>query len=740
MVDFLKNHKMLLKYLCSYVVVWMIPVLAFTVFIENSLMERMRYRLEIENKQSLEQFAVSVDSSMSRLETVRDHILSRKNLEIKKNLEDIPAAISLIQELKTYTVSNTVFSDLVFWINGDDYIYTSCSTYRLDDFFTGKYYYQDWSTKQFLKEAGHMRGREIRPQEPVFIHGMKKEYMTVIYPVQYGGIPVTLMFIMDAGSIIPDNMPSVFFIGDRDGTVLFMNDNHSVDWSELSSIPFDGDIEDWTVLAMKKGYLVTFLESQDTRLQYMKVSPVKEVYGELKRLQGRFYLILVALLGVGWGVIWLSMAMNYKPLSRLWLLVQRLSRETAFWDVEGIQTAIEGLVSEHIELKERTYDASRGHFLYLLIKERLEPEEFRRQAQLLQMEDLLSLYFFVLIVAIKKEDVPKVQPAVVEQMIRQHLPGYLREDVEHGKFVFIGSLDSDAGLPYTHSVLDVQDALQNQLKVDVVVAKSSLEKGLSGAPHCYMDAVLAVDYRFIRGYNCVIDSTMIALNSDIGTVYPKQMFEKLNYQIHSGDADKIQHSLNEIIDYIKTSELPLYYAKGLCCQLLNDISAIIRRLNQELSIHQRLSYATILADFDTVDELIGAIRNISMNICAYIRDEKSKEEMKKIQDIKDYIRKNALNTEFAIQNMALDFHMALSALSTFFRVQCGVTISDYVTQYRMSEAVRLLVEEGDAVHEIVTKVGYMNTSSFIRKFKSIYGLTPGQYVKQHPQESEIRHT
>lgn len=49
----------------------------------------------------------------------------------------------------------------------------------------------------------------------------------------------------------------------------------------------------------------------------------------------------------------------------------------------------------------------------------------------------------------------------------------------------------------------------------------------------------------------------------------------------------------------------------------------------------------------------------------------------------------------------------------------------------MAMAEQLLLSEDPVytVNEIVEKIGYNNTSSFIRKFKSIYGVTPGQYVK-----------
>ena len=81
--------------------------------------------------------------------------------------------------------------------------------------------------------------------------------------------------------------------------------------------------------------------------------------------------------------------------------------------------------------------------------------------------------------------------------------------------------------------------------------------------------------------------------------------------------------------------------------------------------------------------------------------------------------------------MADYFSMSASKLSNVYKKKTGNTIMEHVTQIRMAMAEQLLLREDPVytVNEIVEKIGYNNTSSFIRKFKSIYGVTPGQYVK-----------
>jgi AraC-like DNA-binding protein len=40
---------------------------------------------------------------------------------------------------------------------------------------------------------------------------------------------------------------------------------------------------------------------------------------------------------------------------------------------------------------------------------------------------------------------------------------------------------------------------------------------------------------------------------------------------------------------------------------------------------------------------------------------------------------------------------------------------------------RQMLEAGDSVNNIAWKVGYHNTSNFIRVFKKVVGITPGAY-------------
>lgn len=743
MTGFFQKYRLFFKYLISYLLVLIIPILILTFFINHTLLERIGQYFDEENRQSLRQFASGIDNTVLGLEAVRDSLLIQEGLDIPPNLSDVDGAKRVIKLLKNYTVSNPAISDIALYLPGDTYVYTSQGSYQIDNFFSGAFYYENWDRKEFEEELPKMQSGMVRPAGKARIAGKETEVMTVIYPVSYRGKRMLFLFLIDMAKLHPTDSSSAYLITDRNGALIYQFWPSDFSNDELSQEQWTRILENETAGEKRGKYTAFSMEKGRMDWQYIKIRQVSDVYGEIDFLKKRLLLLQLGLILSGGIIIWYSMVLNYKPLSHLRMFLQKFEKLDHGHGIKDIRNSVEKLVTENLELRGENKTAGKEHFLYQLIKGRIESqEEFLKKTEQFRLSLLNQGCFFVLILIIKPMAKTDGYPVLKEEDLQRILPGYLREEGECGKYIYIGTLEEPVQSHLTRLVMDLQNELQNMLEAHVLIAYSGLLEGYETVPQCYIDAMLAADYRFIRGYDCVIDSTMVILNGEIGIAYPRHLFEKLSFRINSGDADKILEVLNEIIDYIKQSNMPLYYAKGLCYQLIHNISAFIDKLNQELpGQRNKLSYATVLADFDTVDDLIEAVRNISLNICDYIRSSKIGEKSRQLEEMTTYIEARALHADFSIQNMAADFSMSFPALSTFFKNQYGVTLSDYVARFRMKEALRLITEENMAVQKAAESVGYISTSSFIRKFKAIYGLTPGQYVKQYgKKEIQNDHT
>ena len=62
-------------------------------------------------------------------------------------------------------------------------------------------------------------------------------------------------------------------------------------------------------------------------------------------------------------------------------------------------------------------------------------------------------------------------------------------------------------------------------------------------------------------------------------------------------------------------------------------------------------------------------------------------------------------------------------------MQRDKSFSDYIEEYKMNEAKRLLLETNMTVAEIAEELHYTNPQNFIRFFSKTTGLTPGKFRK-----------
>lgn len=71
-----------------------------------------------------------------------------------------------------------------------------------------------------------------------------------------------------------------------------------------------------------------------------------------------------------------------------------------------------------------------------------------------------------------------------------------------------------------------------------------------------------------------------------------------------------------------------------------------------------------------------------------------------------------------------------SYLFTLFRKELGVSVRDYLMQYRIKVACDFLRQPGVSVKWVAASVGY-ETCSFSRIFKKVMGITPAEYRQTH---------
>ena len=83
--------------------------------------------------------------------------------------------------------------------------------------------------------------------------------------------------------------------------------------------------------------------------------------------------------------------------------------------------------------------------------------------------------------------------------------------------------------------------------------------------------------------------------------------------------------------------------------------------------------------------------------------------------------------EASLSNVARTYGVSLAYVSECVRTQTGKTYKELLQKHRMETAARLLRRSDLNIQQIITQVGYENTSYFYRLFHERYGQSPREY-------------
>jgi len=99
-----------------------------------------------------------------------------------------------------------------------------------------------------------------------------------------------------------------------------------------------------------------------------------------------------------------------------------------------------------------------------------------------------------------------------------------------------------------------------------------------------------------------------------------------------------------------------------------------------------------------------------------------------IEKINQYIREH-YKENIGRNEIAAEFYLAPEYLSKMYKKQTGVSLKDYISEYRIEQA-KILLRKGELlVSDVAEEVGFDNFTYFSTLFKKYTGMTPNQYRK-----------
>jgi AraC-like DNA-binding protein len=767
----MNSRRLFYQYMVSYIFVLMLPVLVIGFTAYSYFIGLMKEEVTRSNLTVLSQVKDTIETKMSELGNIAAHIAINPHLSPYMATKNAYNEMNAIAELRNYAIANSFIYDMLLYFRGGEQLYSPYSVFDAKTYSDKIFHYENWRPADFYRDINTLEAPLLRPAENVLMPSPEK-FITYLVPIPYRETsPYGTVVFQIRAKTINDMIVTTF--GDYGGNAILLNEKNElitslapVSASSLRDlVEAAGKLAEsgsGTVRFDGNEYFAGYVKSEASGWTYISLVNQSTVMKSVELIKTRTLYILILLLLLGSVAIFYLMTLNYAPIRRLKQFVEgklgpglRSGNE-----LESIRTAIRYMSENNDELHRKLASSKPALKTFLmtgLLKGEFQDiRQFNAKGEIADLQFTKRLLRVVIFAFSRKDDLRGASGTIVQEIEKLlHEPpsdgsstrgetgtgvieGYGLDSLDGNRLIFIVGVEESEESLLLGKLKRIQKRLMEQKGLNATVGVGNPYAGAGEIGKSYIEATGAVDYRLIKGHGEIIFFNEIVARSSIGqSVYSANDWSRLKLFMIQGDIDQIETQLDAVITAIKGDGVPLFLAKCICFDLINVIFSIMYEMNLTLNDHQR-QYPDVLSltEFETVEELIEVVKTVSADLCGILREQKESANFRLRDQIVEYIGQHYGSYQFSVQALADHLNMSASYLSRYFKDQTGQTIMQYVNQVRMEKAKQLLLTE-TSVQEVVGRVGFGSVPGFIRKFKEIEGVTPGEYRSIHKKSSTM---
>ena len=241
----------------------------------------------------------------------------------------------------------------------------------------------------------------------------------------------------------------------------------------------------------------------------------------------------------------------------------------------------------------------------------------------------------------------------------------------------------------------------------------------------YNAAREAVSYRAVYGASRAINIKEIAPKESGEPCFTNDM-ELLNLfkKIRLNSEEEIVEAVDQYIESISFPLKSLQQHHVVIMELVNnDIAA--EGVGGDIGI----LYGKLL-ELEP-DALRKWLTDISLCFSENLVTARSRSTQSFVSKAKEHVRSQYADVQLSLAQICERLGVSNSYFSTVFKKETGKSFVSYVTDYRMEQAARLLIETNEKSYVIAQKVGYTDPNYFSYVFKRKFGVSPSKYRAEH---------
>lgn len=249
--------------------------------------------------------------------------------------------------------------------------------------------------------------------------------------------------------------------------------------------------------------------------------------------------------------------------------------------------------------------------------------------------------------------------------------------------------------------------------------------GLQYFSKSYQSAVILLQSAFFYDYNSVLTEPSKEISKVLNT---DEIIEDVRSALSSRNKEKCLSISNSLFHSLKNTHVVL----------VDTVRAVYYKLFlllQENAMNFRLTLAPPGEHFDYV---LGQVSSIPIlnelhglwleKLNLFFTDNlKQSEESSTVYMIKEYIAGHFSNEHLSVRDISNHVFLSSTYVCTIFKNETGQTLNQYITEYRVEYAKKLLKDPRYKITDISLKVGYSDGNYFGKIFKKSVGMSPSEF-------------
>ena len=213
------------------------------------------------------------------------------------------------------------------------------------------------------------------------------------------------------------------------------------------------------------------------------------------------------------------------------------------------------------------------------------------------------------------------------------------------------------------------------------------------------------------------------LQQEEGFVYPYVERALIEQSIRNGSSETAIGVMREAFRKIESAAPSLIIRKCLHYDIINMMVKIAVSLKMPMKAHE-ISKMSMLED---PQEICKVIEQEIVHLTQKVENEKNQNRFATKMSLLEYVQEHFRSNTISLNTLAEEFGLSYTYASKSFKDETGESFSSYITKLRIAYVKQKLETTDEQIKTIVLDSGYVDVANFMRKFKQVEGMTPGQY-------------